>query len=265
MEMNNKKLCDLINLTGKCAIITGGAQGIGAATSLRLSEAGASIMIVDINPETAKSQVQKIHSRGGKASSVQADITKIEEIQSAIKITLETFGRIDILINNAGIYPFSPILEITPDFWKRVMEVNINAVFFFSQEVSKWMKENLKEGNIINIASIAAERPGELLIHYSTSKAAVVMLTKSMALELGPYNIRVNAILPGVTVTEGSRRTQFTNDHILQILKNHIAGNPMKRIASADEIGRVALFLASELSSYMTGSMVVVDGGDLLA
>jgi len=273
MEKVYKKVTELINLTGKCAIVTGGAQGIGAAISCRLAEAGASVMIVDLNVEKSKQQAEKIIAAGGKASYIQTDVCKLDDIKRAIHKTIETFTRIDILVNNAGIYPVSPsTLTTTPELWNKLMETNLTSVFQFSQEAAKWMKDNGIHGSIINLSSIAGIKPELGLAPYCVTKAGVVMVTKSMALEFSAFNIRVNAINPGLISTEGieaglklygeEKNPEGIPPEMVQILGAKI---PMKRVGTPDEIGRVALFLASDLSEYVTGSTIVCDGGYLLS
>jgi len=266
METANKKLSELISLSGKCAIITGGAQGLGAAIAHRFAQAGASVMIIDLNEEKSQHVVSAILSSGGKAACHRADITQLEEIQLSIQKTLSTFGRIDILVNNAGIYPPTPG-EISPEVWNRIMSLNLNSVFYFSQETARWMKENSVPGSIINISSIAGIKGVKESIPYSTSKAAVLMMTKSMALELAPYHIRVNAIAPGAIQTEGLVEMMKLMDTMKTEVSvaDYLGKLPLKRMAHPDEIARPALFLASELASYMTGSTIVCDGGFLLS
>jgi len=267
-----KKVTELINLTGKCVIVTGGAQGIGAAISCRLAEAGASVMIAGLNEEKCKKQAEKIIAAGGKASYIQTNVCKLDDIKRAIHKTVETFTRIDILVNNAGIYPFSPSsLTTTPEQWNKLMETNLTSVFQFSQEAAKWMKDNGIHGSIINISSVVGIKPELMLAAYSATKAGVVMLTKSMALEFSAFNIRVNVINPGFIWTEGieaglklygeEKNPEGMPPEMVQILLSKI---PMKRSGTPDEIGRVALFLASDLAEYVTGSTIVCDGGYLL-
>jgi len=268
-----KKVTELINLTGKCAIVTGGSQGIGAGISFRLAEAGASVMIAGLNEEKAKKQAEKIIAAGGKASYVQVNVCKLDDIQRAIHKTIETFSRIDILVNNAGIFPCSPsTLTTTPEFWNRMMETNLTSVFQFSQEAAKWMKENGVHGSIINISSVAGLKPEAMYGPYCVSKAGVDMISKCMALEFSAYNIRVNVINPGLVGTEGVEaglklyaETQNPEGIPLELAQRLSSKVPMKRNGTPDEIGRVALFLASDLASYVTGSTIVCDGGYFLS
>jgi len=266
MEYKNTSFKDLTRLDGKCAIITGGAQGIGAAIANIFVEAGASIIIADLNADTAQKQVQKIISSGGKAAFVKTDVSKISDIKNAVKFTIDTFGRVDILVNNAAIYPPSPVLETTVELWNQVMNINLFGSFFFAQEVAKWMTEHKQGGRIINIASVNAFKPGKIFVHYDTSKAAVVMLTKSMAVGLAPFGIQVNAIAPGVIETEGLNAAFAAfGSQVGPVRTGQLAYIPFHREGHPDEMARVALFLASELSSYLTGAVVLADGGSVLA
>jgi len=273
MQTSNekKKLHSLIQLNGKCAIVTGGAQGIGEAISLRFAEAGAAVMIVDINEEKSKKVVEKIVSLGGKASFVHANITKLEDIQLAIQKTIQTFNRIDILVNNAGIYPFSLFLDVTPEEWQKVQDLNVTAVFHFTQGVAKWMIDNGVRGSIINLSSVAGLKPAQGLSSYCVSKAGLKMLTKVVALELSPQ-IRVNSIHPGVILTDelmlATQKVVATDSKegsVNELLKGLVDKIPLGRTGTPDDIARMALFLASDLSEWMTGTKIICDGGSLLS
>ena len=261
-------LSDLINLAGKVAVVTGGAMGIGFAISYRLAEAGASIFIVDINGERAQQASQELRSYNYKAIATQCDVSREQEVQGMVKTISRETGSIDILVNNAGIFPRIPLAQMTGDDFEQVMSVNLKGTFLCSREVSRQMIERKKGGCIINIASIDALHPSyKGLTAYDASKGGVVMLTRSLALELGQHDIRVNAIAPGVILTEGalsSMRGESAGEGRAQ-LRALMARMALGRMGNADDIGRVALFLASDLASYMTGSLVVVDGGYLIS
>jgi len=258
----------LIGLTGKVAIVTGGASGIGFAISYRLAEAGADILIVDVDGEKARQASQEFKGCGYQASSIQCDVTCEEEVQNMAKTAVKEMGSIDILVNNAGIYPRIPLAQMTGDDFEQVISVNLKGTFLCSREVSQRMIEQKRGGCIINIASIDAIHPSaEGLSAYDASKGGVLALTKSMALELGRHNIRVNAIAPGGILTEGLRShlTGASIDQGKAQLKAFMSRMPLGRMGRADDIGRVVLFLVSDLASYMTGSLVVVDGGYLIS
>jgi len=252
-----KPLKKIMNFSGKTAVVTGGAMGIGREISTRLAEAGANVIITDIDEVKGKKTVAELKDRGFKVRYVKADAAKRTDAEKVINKAVEEFGGLDILINNAGIYPFSPAMETTETLWDKVMDVNVKGVFYHAQAAAKRMKEQKREGVIVNLASIDAYRPGGQIVHYDTSKGSVKMMTRALALELAPHHIRVNAIAPGVIATEGTSGAQAQ----LEAMKPRI---PMKRFGDPDDIARVALFLASDLAGYMTGETVISDGGFLL-
>lgn len=259
----------LFDLSGKTAIVTGGAMGIGYAIAARLAEAGAAVMIADIDLEKAEETAKEFQAKGWNVKAIKADVSNLDDVKSVVNTTVDTFGGLDILVNNAGIYPMSPVLEITPELWEKVMKVNINGVFNFSQQAALKMKD--KGGTIINLASVDGFHPTGSLVHYDTSKGGVVMMTKALAAELSPMGIRVNAIAPGGINTEGAASAgadsmkSMTDSGMTpeDITAAFTARIPLRRMGVPDDIGKVSLFLATELSSYMTGEVVVVDGGYL--
>ncbi|MFX1535523.1 MAG: SDR family NAD(P)-dependent oxidoreductase [Promethearchaeota archaeon] len=271
-EILSPSIADMLNLTGKVAIVTGGGMGIGQAISYRLAEAGAAVMIADINLDAAKKTADKINDSGGKAKAILADASDPAAAEKVIKSTVDEFGSIDILANNAGIYPVSSTLEMTEEIWDKVINLNLRGVFFFSQAVAKEMIKAGKGGKIINFASIAALHPSGIP-HYEASKAGVVMITKSLAFELAPYKISVNAIAPGAIKTPGlevafkvwEEQMKKAGMEDVDMNQQFLARTPIGRFGKPDDIAKVVLFLASELSGYMTGHTVIVDGGYLLS
>jgi len=268
--LDNIPLNTLINLTGKRAVITGGAEGIGYAICRRLSEAGAQVLIADKNPQAARQASEKLNNEGYNTTFTVCDVGQEDKVQQMFDTTVAEMGGIDILVNNAGIYPRTPLSQMTADDFEEVISVNLTGTFLCSQYASLKMIEQKRGGCIINIASIDAFHPSSTgLTAYGSSKGGVIMLTKSMALELGRHDIRVNAIAPGAILTKAifSHTTDSSKDQKAQLkeLKAFMARMTLGRMGEADEIGRVALFLASELASYMTGSVVVVDGGYLVS
>jgi 2-dehydro-3-deoxy-D-gluconate 5-dehydrogenase len=257
----NPSIAQLFDLTGKAAIVTGGAMGIGQGIALRLAEAGAGVMITDINLEAATNTVNQIRSKGGKAEAIKADASSVADAKRTVQETVRAFGRLDIIVNNAGIYPFAPALQMTEELWDKVLDINLKGLFFYSQAAAQEMMNEGHGGKIINIASIDALHPTGNLVHYDASKGGVVMVTKALALELGPHNITVNAIAPGGIQTPGASGP-VTSDEFLQAF---IARIPLRRIGVPDDIAKVVFFLASGASDYMTGSLVVADGGVLQA
>jgi 2-dehydro-3-deoxy-D-gluconate 5-dehydrogenase len=269
MKVTNKTIAQLFDLTGKNAIVTGGATGIGQAIALRLSEAGAGVMIADIDYKSATQTVSQIKDKGGKAHAIRADVCNSSDAKKVVQATKDTFGSLDILVNNAAIYPPSPTLQITEEMWEKVLNVNLKGVFLFCQAAAGEMIKAGHGGKIINIASESAVRPIGVLAHYEASKAAVVMFTKSLALEFGPYNIPVNAVAPGTIKTPGlEQELKFFPDPsgvgIEGMLQGLSAQLPLRRVGEADDIANVVLFLASAASNYMTGTLLLVDGGHTL-
>ena len=262
-----KKLQDLVDLKNKAAIVTGGAKGIGYGISYRLAEAGAKVLIADIDEETAQKTAQELVAKGWVAEAIKIDVSSEEDVKRMVAACQEKFGSIDILVNNAGIYPPAPIAQMTADDFERVMHVNLRSVFLTTKYASEIMKQK-GGGKIINITSIDALHPSMIgLAHYDASKHGVWGFTKNSALELAEHNIWVNAIAPGGIVTPGvaAMSQGASTEQTEASSKAFMANIPMHRMGEPDEIGMVALFLASDMSSYMTGEQIVVDGGALLS
>lgn len=259
-------LKEMFDLTGRTAIVTGGAMGIGAAIAARLAEAGASVVIADINHEVAEETVARIKRQGGVAIAMRADASYVEDAQDVVREAARIFGHVDILVNDAGIFPFSPALELTEAQWDHVLDINLKGTFFYAQAAAKQMIAQKTPGVIVNIASVDGLHPTGFLAHYDASKGGVVMLTKSLAKELGAYHIRVNAIAPGGVDTPGTEHAAppQTTAGATGAVEDIMARIPLGRMGQPDEIALAALYLASPASSYMTGSLVVVDGGFLL-
>ena len=271
--MAAKTINQLFDLSGKIAIVTGGAVGIGKAVDDRLSEAGATVMIADINTSGSEETVQELQRSGRKVFHYKTDISKRDDIKAVVDFTYKLYGSLDILVNNAGIFPFSPALSLDEATWDRVLDINLKGAFFMAQAVAAKMIYAGKGGKIINIASIDAIHPTGNLAHYDASKGGMVMMTKSLALEWSKSDINVNAIAPGGIKTPGAQQTSanlikaagLTPEQIETMVKNFTARIPLGRQGEPDEIATVALFLASPASSYITGEVIVVDGGYLLS
>lgn len=262
-----KPLPDLLQLTGKSAIVTGGAKGIGQAIAYRLAEAGAKVLIADTDAETAQKTAQEFAAKGWVAASMKVDVSSEEDVKNMVAATKANFGSVDILVNNAGIYPPVPVAQMTEEQFERVMHVNLRSVFLTTKYCSEVMKQQ-GGGRIINITSIDALHPSMIgLAHYDASKHGLWGFTKNSALELASSNIWVNAIAPGGITTPGvAAMSQGASAEQMEAsTKAFMAKIPMHRMGEPDEIGTVALFLASDMSSYMTGSHIVVDGGALLS
>lgn len=267
----NANLIKLFDLSGKVAIVTGGAMGIGRGIALRLAEAGARVMIVDVVSEAeAQDALHAITGSGGQAAYQQADLRDIANLPNLIAKTVEHFGDLHILVNNAGIFNYRPITELTEDLWDRTVDLNLKAVAFLSKAAVLHMLEKKHGGSIINVSSIDSLKPTGNLAHYDASKGGVRMLTRAFAKEAGKHGIRVNDIAPGGVQTPGVQKIAGTNLTAEQIkamqeqTEQFMRMLPLQRIGQPEEIGNAALFLASDASSYMTGSTVVVDGGLLI-
>ncbi|OGY84785.1 MAG: SDR family oxidoreductase [Candidatus Kerfeldbacteria bacterium RIFCSPHIGHO2_12_FULL_48_17] len=259
-------LAQLISLKNKTAIVTGGAMGIGFGVARRLAEAGANVVIADIDGEVGKAAAKELKNESWQAAFVKTDVSREQDIQAAVDFTVKTYGGIDILVNNAGIYPTIPIRQMKPADFEKVLAVNLKSVFLSTKAAAEQMIQQKRGGKIINITSIDALHPSSVgLAVYDASKHGVWGFTKNTALEFAPHNIQINAIAPGGIATPGTGAGKAIPPAMEAIIKKFIQKIPMKRMGDPDDIGKVALFLASDLSSYMTGSQVVVDGGVLLS
>ena len=263
--MEKLSLQKLIDLNGKTAIVTGGAMGIGFGIAYRLAEAGANIVIADVNEEIGNKALKEITDMGWKAVFIKTDVSDEKQVKVAVDFASKSYGGIDILVNNAGIYPIIPVMQMKPSDFEKILAVNLKSVFLFTKAVAEIMIKQGRGGKIINITSIDALHPSSVgLAVYDASKHGLWGFTKNTALELAPNNIQVNAIAPGGITTPGTGAGMPTTPEMEKILKKFLEKIPMKRMGDPDDIGKVALFLASDLSSYMTGSQIIVDGGVLL-
>jgi gluconate 5-dehydrogenase len=257
------KLFDLFKLNGKVALVTGGGRGIGKFIATGLAEAGADVIITSRkmkNLEAAASEIQK--ETGVKILPIACDVTKAEDIDAMLQTALETFPRIDILVNNAGATWGAPTLDFPLDKWDHLFSVNVRGVWILTQKVANLMKKQ-GGGNIINISSTMGFRGSDEMAHpavaYNSTKAAINILTMNLAVKLAPYHIRVNAIAPGFFRTDMMaylEKPEFKAAHDLTI-----AYIPLQRVGDADDMKGLAVFLASDASAYMTGHVVVNDGG----
>lgn len=247
------------NLTGRVAIVTGARRGMGRTHSLTLAKAGAKVVVADISLEECENVVKEIEKEGGEAIAVKCDISSKKEVEEMVKKTVEKFGKVDILVNNAGICPFKPFLELTEEDWDKVLDINLKGYFLCSQAAAKEMAKQ-KSGVIVNIASVAMGQQGvgfPNIVHYCASKGGIVAMTEALAVEMAPYNIRVNAISPGAIETP--MMDSIKSDP--KSLEGILARVPLRRVGQPQEISNMVLFLASDEASYMTGATVVIDGG----
>lgn len=260
---NNK----LLDLTNKVAIVTGGSQGIGYGISFRLAQAGAKVVMANRNSDEGKKAEEELKGLGYDVKSIQCDVSKEEDVKKLIIETIASYQGIDILVNNAGIFPYSLLSQMTVADFDKVIAINLRGIFLTIKNVSEQMIKQGKGGKIINITSIDALHPSMAgLAHYDASKHGVWGFTKNVALELAKHKIWVNAVAPGGVMTPGvavmqSQGKQTTTDRNPEPPKMEVA---MGRMGVPDDIGKAVLFLASEMSSYMTGAQIVVDGGYLL-
>src|SRR3989344_635442 len=232
------------DLKQKVAIVTGARRGMGRTHALALASAGAKVVVSDISMEDCESVVKEIKENGGEALAVKCDVSKKEEVERMVKSAVDKWGRADILINNAGIVQFKPFIELTEEDWSKTIDINLKGYFLCAQAAAKEMIKQ-KSGVIVNIAS----------------KGGIAAMAEALAAELAPYNIRVNAIAPGAIETpmmESAKQDPKT-------LEGTLSRIPMHRFGKPEEVSNLVLFLASDGSSYMTGSTVVIDGGWLSA
>ncbi len=249
-------------LQGKTAVITGGAGGIGRSTALLFAREGAAVTIVDLNQPAGIEVVREISIGGGRAIFERADVTRASDCRCVIERTVQEFGGIHVLFNNAGIIRRASVIEISEDDWDAVMAVNVKSIFLMSREVIPIMA-NAGGGSIVNTASGWGLAGGARAAVYCASKGAVVLLTKAMAIDHGGQKIRVNCICPGDTDTAmlrgEARQLGEAEDRFL----SDSAKRPLGRVGTPEEIAQAALYLASDASSFVTGTALVVDGGGL--
>jgi dehydrogenase/reductase SDR family member 4 len=247
---------DGFSLKGKKALVTGGSRGIGKAIAIGLANAGADVALASRKLPDLEEVAKEIKGTGRKSLAIAAHAGKIDEINNLVNKVKEEFGRIDILVNNAATNPtMDQAIDVDERAWDSIMNLNLKGLFFLSQAVARVMREK-GGGKIINVASVAGITPDVLPI-YSISKAGVIMATKVMAQQWAQYNIRVNAIAPGLTKTRFSEALWGNQD----ILQGALLGTPLRRVAEPDEMVGAVIFLASDASSYVTGQIVAVDGG----
>ena len=247
----------MLNIAKKTAIVSGGSKGIGKAIAMKLAQAGANVVICSRKKENLDSAVNEAELNGLTLIPIECNTSNNESIQSVVDHSIEKFDRVDVLVNNAAANPYyGPILNSEDSHWDKIFDVNVKGYFNFAKACSDTMIAN-NSGKIINVASIAAKTPLEGLGVYNISKAAVVMLTKVLAKELGEHNIQVNTLAPGLIKTDFSKALWENEDTYNKIVKSI----PQGKMGSPDDISGMALYLASEASDFVTGSIFTVDGG----
>ena len=242
-------------LDGKVALVTGAARGIGKAIALKFAEEGADVAFTDlVINEAAEETVSEIAAYGHKVKAYASNAAKFDETQAVVEEIIKEFGRIDILVNNAGITKDGLVMRMSEEQWDAVIAVNLKSAFNFIHAVVPQMARQ-KSGSIINMASIAGQMGNPGQVNYASSKAGLIAMAKSVAKEMGSRGIRANAIAPGYVITE------MTNALPEAVREEYIKNIPLKRGATVEEIANTALYLASDLSSYVTGQVIAVNGG----
>lgn len=250
----------MIDLSDKVALITGASRGIGAAAALKFADAGSSIVVHYFSHEAEASRVAAdVRSRGRRAIAIRADVSRFEDVRALFERALEEFGRVDVVVANAGIWKGSSIDQLSETDWDETIEVNLKGVYACCHFAAKLMKRQ-RSGSIITVSSTAGQRGEAFHSHYAASKGGVIALTKSLAAELGPLGITVNCVAPGWVDTDMSADPL----RIERELEKIVATIPLGRVASAEEVAGPILFLASDLARHITGEVLNVNGGSVL-
>jgi len=252
---------ELLDLSGKVAVVTGASQGIGASIVTRLAEAGAKTVVHYRNNKTeAEAVLQNIHAKGGDAIAHSCDLSSEDGVAGLIEASISRFGRLDIMVNNAGIFPVQALLDLSLEEWKAMYSANVESAYLCTRLAAIKMRDQENcGGSIINITSISGSSPAPAHSHYNSSKAALIMFTRSAAQELGAHDIRVNAVSPGLTNRAGL--DEAWPDGVNR-WKSQV---PLARLGEPDDIADACLFLASRASRFITGNNLIVDGGMMSA
>jgi NAD(P)-dependent dehydrogenase (short-subunit alcohol dehydrogenase family) len=264
-DLSARALPELWSLAGRRAVVTGGAKGIGRAIAGRFAEAGAALVLGDLDLAAAESAAAALAARHGNAAhAVAVEVAESASLAALADSAVDRLGGIDIWVNNAGIYPSAPLLELDHAEWDRVIAVNVRGCFVGAQEAARRMVAAARGGVIVNIASTGCVKAAPGVAHYVTSKHGVVGITKALSVELGQLGIRVLAIAPSMTHTEGrvAFLDRYATPRMRTLLAEMEARVPLGRIGVADDVARAALFAACDMSMLMTGSVLFVDSGE---
>ncbi len=248
-----------MRLKEKVAIITGGGSGIGEVTARLFASEGAAVMVADINGPAGAAAAESINTEGGRATWAETDVTAGSSVEAMVRATLSTFGRLDILFNNAGIEGYGTVIETDEASWDRIFAVHVRGAYLCSKYALPAMIDSGRGGVVINVSSVAGLVGVQNMAAYSAAKGAIISLTREMAADFAPYGIRVNCIAPGTTMTPLGKRL-IEND-TPERLAQRLSRYPLGRFGQPEEIARSILFLASDDSSYATGMCLVMDGG----
>lgn len=240
-----------IDLTGKVAIVTGGAMGIGLGIVERLTKSGAKVLIADMNEGEAQKSADKLVGEGFDVKSIKVDVSNKVDVDAMVETAISQFGSLDILVNNAGIYPFKPFMELTEEDWDKLMAVNLKGMFLCSQAAAKKMADGSK---IVDISSIAGSVGFAGLAHYCASKGGINASIRAIAVELAAKKINVNAVAPGAIETPGAKMDETTKNQTVSAI-------PWARMGKPEDIANLVTFLASDKADYITGQTFIVDGG----
>ncbi len=264
MDESTRKLLDL---TGRVALVTGAAKGIGEGIAASLAGAGATVVLADVDDATAMAAAARLCSRGLKATARRCDMADAADVEAAVAFTASTLGGLDILVNNAGIYPMSPISEMSLELWDRVINVNLRGAFAAARAAAPWLSKAGKHGRLINVSSINTAKSYVGMAHYDASKGGLEAFTRSFALEFATHGVTANVIAPGAVKTPGSfsvrnnlaqQRGERTTEQVDAEFASRI---PLGHWASPEEIGQAVLLLATPAAGYITGQTIYVDGG----
>ena len=252
----------LFDLTGKTALVTGASRGLGQAMALALAEAGCDVALNSRSADSLSETAKKIQGMGRKAVVAAGDVSEESQVEQVIQAAVKGLGRLDLLINNAGIWEGSYLLRLKKENWDQVLKVNLTAVYLMAQAAAKVMIKQ-KSGKIINVSSILGFTANQQSLAYGATKSAVIQMTKVMAVELGYAGIRVNAIAPGFFDTDMTQR--YHEDDSKEALEAYTAKIPLRRRGQPEDLSGLIVFLASKASDHITGQTIVIDGGESLA